>query len=106
MHWFICQLHANELLLRAVFHELDGSTTGPRSFSGPLGRAASGQVHLLGVASFHAVAGHLPDLPDQLAAELSTDQRLLYRLARGVQAGKLLDESDGHLQIGPVNHAR
>ena len=28
-HWFIHQLYANELLLRAIFTELDGSTTGP-----------------------------------------------------------------------------
>ena len=83
VHWFVCQLHANELHLRAVFHKLDGSTTGPKSFLGPLGKAASGEVHRLGVESFRAVAGPLPDLSDQLAAELSTDQQLLYRLARG-----------------------
>ena len=106
VHWFVCQLHANELCLRAVFHKLDGSTTGPKSFSGPLGRAASGEVHRLETASFRAVTGPLPDLPDQLVADLSTDQQLLYRLARGVQDGKLLDSSDGHRQIGPVNHAR
>ena len=106
VHWFICQLHANELLLRAVFNELDGSTTGPKSFSGPLGRAASGEVHRLGVAPFRPVTGPVPELPDQLIADLSTDQQLLYRLARGVHAGKLLDDNDAHRQIGPVNHAR
>ena len=106
VHWFVCQLHANELLLRATFHFLDGSTTGPKSFSGPLGRAASGEVHQLEVATFRAVPGPLPDLPDQLVAELSSDQQLLYRLARGVHGGKLLDDSDAHRQIGPINHAR
>lgn len=106
VHWFVCQLHANELFLRATFHFLDGTTTGPKSFSGPLGRAASGEVHHLGVATFRAVPGPLPDLPHQLVAELSSDQQLLYRLARGVQDGKLLDDSDAHRQIGPINHAR
>ena len=106
VQWFICQLHANKLFWRAMFNELDGSTTSPRSFSGPLGRAASSEVHLLRVASFRAVTEPLPDLPDQLATELSTDRRLLYRLARGVHAGKLLDENHGHRQIGPVNYAR
>ena len=106
VHWFVCQLHTNELFLRAVFNSLDGSNTGPKSFSGPLGRAASGEVHRLEVASFGAVPGPLPDLPDQLVADLSTDQQLLYRLARGAHAGKLLDDSDAHRQIGPVNHAR
>ena len=32
VHSFHCQLHANNLLLRAVFNELDGSTTGSSSF--------------------------------------------------------------------------
>ena len=63
-HWFIHQLYANELLLQAVFTELDGSTTGP---TGPLGRARStllgrsGEVHPLRVASFRAVTDPLPD---------------------------------------------
>ena len=38
VHWFVCQLHSNELNLRELFTKLDGSTTGPKSFSGPLGK--------------------------------------------------------------------
>ena len=31
-------LHRNELPFRAIFKKLDGVTTGPQSFSGPLGK--------------------------------------------------------------------
>ena len=31
-----CTLHQNELPLKAVFKELDGGATGPRSFSGKI----------------------------------------------------------------------
>ena len=30
VHWFRCQLHANELPLRHLFQTLDGKTTGPK----------------------------------------------------------------------------
>ena len=46
--------------------------------SGPLSRVANAEVHRLGVVSFRAVAGPFPDLSDQVIAELSTDQQLLY----------------------------
>ena len=36
LQWIICSLHLNELL-RHVFQNLDGATSGPDSFSGPIG---------------------------------------------------------------------
>ena len=41
VHWMVCQLHANELNLREVFRRCDDSTSGPRSFTGPVGRDAT-----------------------------------------------------------------
>ena len=38
LHWFICMLHANELPLRHLFSNLDGKTSGPRCFTGPIGK--------------------------------------------------------------------
>ena len=35
--WVICLLHLNELPLRHVFQNLHGVTSGPDSFSGPIG---------------------------------------------------------------------
>ena len=39
IQWFICLLHINELPLRHLFDYLDGPTTGPRAFSGTIGKA-------------------------------------------------------------------
>jgi len=39
LQWLICLLHANELPLRHLLIHLDGSTTGPKAFSGPIGKA-------------------------------------------------------------------
>lgn len=39
LQWFVCQLHANELPLRHLFNRLDGNTTGPRGYSGPIGKS-------------------------------------------------------------------
>ncbi|KAF0310017.1 Protein BANP [Amphibalanus amphitrite] len=105
VHWFVCQLDANDLLLRAVLHYLDRLPAGAGS-SGPLVETASGEVHRLGVTAFRAVPGPLPELSDQQVAELSSDQQILYRLARGVNDGKLLDDSDAHGEIGPVEDDR
>ena len=44
VHWFICQLHGNELNLRHLFMSLDGPASGPRSFFGPIGKACAGDV--------------------------------------------------------------
>ena len=36
VNWFICQPHANKLPLRHVFAHLDGHTSEPKGFSGPI----------------------------------------------------------------------
>ena len=39
IQWFICLLHINELPLQHLFDYLNGPTTGPRAFSGTVGKA-------------------------------------------------------------------
>ncbi|XP_065677354.1 uncharacterized protein LOC136092745 [Hydra vulgaris] len=41
LHLIGCALHQNELPLRALFVKVDGDTTGPRSFSGLLGKRST-----------------------------------------------------------------
>src|SRR6185436_21130190 len=36
LQWLVCQLHANELPLRHLFEHLDGATSSPCAFSGPI----------------------------------------------------------------------
>ena len=105
VHWFVCQLHSNELVLREVFRELDGKTSGPGSFTGPLGKAAGGSVHRLSPVRFRPVSGPELALPDGVIADLSSDQLLLYQLARAVQVGTIAPK-EACKKIGPLNHAR
>ena len=42
VQWLVCQLHANEIPLRHLIMALDGKSTGPSSFTGPIGKALSG----------------------------------------------------------------
>ena len=38
LHWFICMLHANELPLRNLITNLNGKISGPRCFTGLIGK--------------------------------------------------------------------
>jgi hypothetical protein len=39
LQWLVCQLHANELILRHLFNHLDGNSSGPKTFTGPIGKS-------------------------------------------------------------------
>ena len=41
IHLLGCTLHINEIPLRTLFRMLDGTTTGPKQFSGPIGKKLS-----------------------------------------------------------------
>ena len=51
VQWIICLLHSNELLLRHLIKDLDGKKTGPKGFTGPLGRQLN-KCEKLPVAEF------------------------------------------------------
>ena len=103
VHWFVCQLHSNEL--REVFQNLDGKTSGPGSFTGPLGKAAGCSVHRLSPVKFRPVSGPELDLPDNIIADLSSGKLLLYQLTRAVRTGNI-SAKEACKKIGPLNHAR
>jgi hypothetical protein len=83
LQWLVCQLHANELPLRHLLKHVDGGTSGPRAFTGPIGKELSGCEHLPPVA-FAPIEGHLQDIN---RVDLSTDQRYLYEMCKSVSKG-------------------
>ena len=101
LQWLVCQLHANELPLRHLLKYIDGATSGPRAFSGPLGRQLV-SCEKLPVAVFQAVDGELPELND---VDLSTDQRYLYDMCQAVILGKCSMELS-RKDPGAISHAR
>ena len=48
----MCLLHTNELPLRHVFGALDGSTSGPDTFVGPIGKILHGPVSRCTITQF------------------------------------------------------
>ena len=106
--WDICMLHTNELPLRHLMKNLGMETTGANTFSGVLGQLVKDDVHEFEVnENFEKLefATDLRELPDYIVADLSTDQKYMYKITRMIITG--------HLQInilkqvvGPVNHSR
>jgi hypothetical protein len=99
LQWLICQLHFNELPLRALFVLIDGPTTGPDSFTGVIGKALNDSVNLP-IVKFRRIAVNLPKLKyDMKSNELSTDQQYLYEIteaiSKGVVSGSLAQRNPG-----------
>ena len=73
----MCLLHANELPLRYVFSILDDSTSGPNTFTGPIGKCLHGPTSTSSVGQFEQIAmptSSFPKLPTHVVVDLSTDQ--------------------------------
>lgn len=84
----VCLNHHAELPFRALFRVLDGHTTGPFSFSGPIGKMMGGAVHELPIVKFKPLTGvELPQVPAEIERDLSWDLRLLLKCAQCVAAG-------------------
>ena len=106
LQWSICLLHTNELPLRHVFMEIDGTTNSPDSFTGPIGKQLDGCVSEWPVASFKNISNvHFPDLPQAVVDDLSSDQHYAYRICMAVMIGSV-DEDLQYLEVGPIVHSR
>ena len=80
-------LHLNELPLKHLFEFLDGMTSGPTSFKGPIGKAINEDLRLLPIPNFQPLNGCVYKLPDIIISELSTNQYFLYHIYMTVQHG-------------------
>ncbi|KAL4132835.1 hypothetical protein QTP88_009924 [Uroleucon formosanum] len=86
--WFMghcTPLHANELPLRHLFQHLDGKTSGPRGFSGALGKQLE-NCHKLPVKKIKPIKGNMPFL--ETAIDLSTDQKYLFNICVSIINGE------------------
>lgn len=83
LQWLICQLHANELPLRRLMNYLDGDTSGPRGFSGDIGKSLA-NCNSLPVQQFQPIDSEIPII---LKLDLSTDQQYLYDMCQTIVSG-------------------
>ena len=84
LQWLVCQLHTNELLLRHLFVHIDRATSGPKGFTGPIGKALA-SCHTLPVCNYDKIEGELPVIDSE---ELSTDQKYFYDIFSAVINGQ------------------
>lgn len=103
IQWLVCQLHGNELPLRHLFHYFDGKTTGPSTFSGPIGK-------LLETCEKLPIIKYLPikvdsEMTSLKSTDLSTDQKYLLDMCQAISSGEC-SLSLAHRQPGKLSHAR
>lgn len=102
LQWFVCQLHANELPLRHLFTHLDGTTTGPRSFTGEIGKSLE-ECEKKPVVSFKAIKCTLCEVTNK--KDLSTDQLYLMEICEAINCGHC-SQSLSKRNPGKVCHSR
>ena len=101
LQWLVCLFHANELPLRHLLHHLDGPTSGPRAFSGPIGKALA-NCRALPVISFDKIDA---DLPVVILNDLSNDQKYLWQMCEAISKGKC-SLALSKRNPGTLNHSR
>lgn len=98
LNWFICMLHLNELPFRHLFLKLDGATTGPKSFTGVLGKKLK-DCEKSDMVEFESIScEYFPNL-DDYQNKLSQDQKYLYKMCRAIISGTC----SVHIHIHNVN---
>ena len=75
LQWVICLLHLNDFPLIHVFQNLDGVTSGPHSFSGPIGKQLNDAASEWKVVKSKSIPKpKFPLIPNSLMDDLSSDQ--------------------------------
>lgn len=102
LQWLICLFHANELPLRHLLQHLDGPTSGPRGYSGPIGKALQASENSPATTFLTIPSENLPALvPD----DLSSDQKYLWDICQAVTTG-VCSESLAQRNPGKLSHSR
>lgn len=104
LQWVVCLLHLNELPLRHLFIKLDGATTGPRGYSGPIG-AALLDCEKTAIVLFTPINGNIPDMEKQISDEMSTEQKYMFEMCQAIKSGHCPQEL-GNRQPGKIAHSR
>lgn len=101
VHHFICQLHANELPLRHLVEKLDGKTSGPHGFTGPIGKLLN-DCENLPIVAFEIIDAEKPTVH---CYDLSTDQKYLLEIHQAIITG-ICSPDLAHRNPGKMAHSR
>lgn len=105
--WVLCMLHLNELPWRHIFVALDGPTSSHNTFQGVIGKILPRVEELEWSTKVEKVqlGPGLTELSEEVAADLSSDQRILYLAFMSVWTGVIRVELYS-LTPGPISHSR
>jgi len=85
-------LHTNELPLKKLFSHLDGPTSGPKGYTGDIGKQLPNCEKQTIADRFLPIHAELPEID---FSDLSTDQKYLYEISHAI--------SDGHISADLAN---
>jgi hypothetical protein len=106
LQWAICQLHLNELPFRHLFMHLDGGTSGPNSYKGPIGLAINNDLRQLPIVKFKKIKGRIRKLPKEVVQNFTGDQRYFYDMCLAIRKGFPLYESLSNRSPGKICESR
>ena len=103
----VCTLHLNELPWRHVFVIIDGPTDSKNTFKGVIGKLLPKVEELEFNPKFKKITAGpgLPIILEEVADDLSSDQRLLLLVFQSVSSGIIKKELYS-LSPGPISHSR
>lgn len=101
LQWIICLLHMNELPFRHLFLYIDGDTSGPKTFSGKIGKDLE-MCEKRPVIQFQRISTELPKFS---LTDTSTDQTYLYRIVSAASTG-IFPKDLENKSPGKMSHAR
>lgn len=86
LHWIICLFHLLDIIFGDVFCKLDGNTSSPHTYIGPIGKCFNSGLNKLKVIAFiKCCVGRLPHGIDKW--KLDSDQAYLYKISMAVSTG-------------------
>lgn len=80
LQWIICLLYMNELPLRHLFLHLDGTSSGPQTFSGAIGKELE-NCQKRPVVRFQPIPVVIPEFVSKV---MNTDQKYFFRIVSAV----------------------
>ncbi|GBN86998.1 hypothetical protein AVEN_195468-1 [Araneus ventricosus] len=101
LQWGVCLLHFNELPFRHLFINLDCETTGPKSFSGPIGTLLS-KCEKLPVVNFESNECKVLEIERKM---LIKDQQYPLNISYAIKSGSSPEDLTVR-ESGPVSLSR
>ena len=105
--WLVCNLHTNELPMRALVENLIDQTESSTGFSGTIGKALDKVNEMPTNYQFRpiTIGEDLVELPEEVVEDLSTDQMHAYKLCQAIRSGNMSVDL-ALMKCGPIDHSR